>query len=563
MVITRSIKACLAIGLVQGVLLWLARSITENGIKFALVTAVLVGGINLLLLGDNVRQRGTGWLVLGLTAVMSAISAWVFWEGGEQWRSSSWLTGSWTCFAVVITYICTAFILSWPTREGRYPRYEDLFRHAWDTVFIVLLGLLLNGVFWALILLWGSLFKMLGIVALNKVFSTDGFIYISTAMVFALGLKMGRDNDRVIGLLRGILLTLCRFLLPLGALIALVFTFALPFTGLEPIWDTGYSTPIMVCLVAVNLFLLNGVVQDGEHEIGYPTWLLRMIDLCLLCLPVLVVLAGYSTWLRIEQYGLTPSRLLAMLLVAVMLVHSLAAAWAVVLPQRQWLWRLRVSNPVIALLSVLLLLAIHTPWFSPLQFSAQNQVNRVLSGKSSVETFDADTLRYRLGPPGKQAFEALRAQVEQGQVLSASARYVLLKRLKDADMGNGVRAPNDRVLEWIGPEVEGSEQFGEPGIGGQPCWAPGCVLWAVDLNQDGQMEVLQLPKQKWSDPLYFFTRDAQGRWKRAGTYEGGDSPLEMIEQIREGQVKVVKPRYQALQIGSTELNPKLDREPQP
>ena len=563
MVITRSIKACLAIGLVQGVLLWLARSITENGIKFALVTAVLVGGINLLLLGDNVRQRGTGWLVLGLTAVMSAISAWVFWEGGEQWRSSSWLTGSWTCFAVVITYICTAFILSWPTREGRYPRYEDLFRHAWDTVFIVLLGLLLNGVFWALILLWGSLFKMLGIVALNKVFSTDGFIYISTAMVFALGLKMGRDNDRVIGLLRGILLTLCRFLLPLGALIALVFTFALPFTGLEPIWDTGYSTPIMVCLVAVNLFLLNGVVQDGEHEIGYPTWLLRMIDLCLLCLPVLVVLAGYSTWLRIEQYGLTPSRLLAMLLVAVMLVHSLAAAWAVVLPQRQWLWRLRVSNPVIALLSVLLLLAIHTPWFSPLQFSAQNQVNRVLSGKSSVETFDADTLRYRLGPPGKQAFEALRAQVEQGQVLSASARDVLLKRLKDADMGNGVRAPNDRVLEWIGPEVEGREQFGEPGIGGQPCWAPGCVLWAVDLNQDGQMEVLQLPKQKWSDPLYFFTRDAQGRWKRAGTYEGGDSPLEMIEQIREGQVKVVKPRYQALQIGSTELNPKLDREPQP
>ena len=563
MVITRSIKACLAIGLVQGVLLWLARSITENGIKFALVTAVLVGGINLLLLGDNVRQRGTGWLVLGLTAVMSAISAWVFWEGGEQWRSSSWLTGSWTCFAVVITYICTAFILSWPTREGRYPRYEDLFRHAWDTVFIVLLGLLLNGVFWALILLWGSLFKMLGIVALNKVFSTDGFIYISTAMVFALGLKMGRDNDRVIGLLRGILLTLCRFLLPLGALIALVFTFALPFTGLEPIWDTGYSTPIMVCLVAVNLFLLNGVVQDGEHEIGYPTWLLRMIDLCLLCLPVLVVLAGYSTWLRIEQYGLTPSRLLAMLLVAVMLVHSLAAAWAVVLPQRQWLWRLRVSNPVIALLSVLLLLAIHTPWFSPLQFSAQNQVSRVLSGKSSVETFDADTLRYRLGPPGKQAFEALRAQVEQGQVLSASARDVLLKRLKDADMGNGVRAPNDRVLEWIGPEVEGSEQFGEPGIGGQPCWAPGCVLWAVDLNQDGQMEVLQLPKQKWSDPLYFFTRDAQGRWKRAGTYEGGDSPLEMIEQIREGQVKVVKPRYQALQIGSTELNPKLDREPQP
>lgn len=517
----------------------------------------------MLLLGDNVRQRGTGWLVLGLTGVMSAISAWVFWEGGEQWRSSSWLTGSWTCFGVVIAYICTAFILSWPTREGRFPRYEDLFRHAWDTVFIVLLGLLLNAVFWALILLWGGLFKMLGIVALNTLFSTDGFIYISSAMVFALGLKMGRDNDRVIGLLRGILLTLCRFLLPLGVLIALVFTFALPFTGLGPIWDTGYSTPIMVCLVAVILFLLNGVVQDGEHEIGYPKWLLRMVDLCLLCLPVLVVLAGYSTWLRIEQYGLTPTRLLAMLLVVVMVLHSLAAAWAVVLPQHQWLARLRVSNPLIALLSVLLLLAIHTPWFSPLQFSAQNQVNRVLSGKASVDTFDADTLRYRLGPPGKQAFEALLAQVEQGQVLSAPQRDVLLKRLKEADMGDRVSGPNERMLEWIGPKVEGSEQFADRGIGGQPCWAPGCALWAVDLNNDGQMEVLQLPKQKWSGPVYFFARDAQGQWKRAGTYEESDNSPELIEAIRQGKVKVVKPRYQSLQIGTTELSPKLDREPQP
>ena len=105
-------------------------------------------------------------------------------------------------FAVVITYICTVFILSWPAREGRYPRYEDLFRHAWDTVFIVLLGLLLNAVFWALLWLWGGLFKMLGIVALNKLFSTDGFICISSAMVFALGVHMGREKERVIGLLR-------------------------------------------------------------------------------------------------------------------------------------------------------------------------------------------------------------------------------------------------------------------------------------------------------------------------------------------------------------------------
>ena len=552
--LNRSAKTSLSIGLAQGLLLWLASVIAEPGMKFALVTAVLVGGINLLLLGDNIRRRGTGWLVLGLTVVMTAISGWVFWEGDDTGRPGNWLPGSWTCFAVVITYICTAFILSWPTREGRVPRNEDLFRHAWDTVFIVLLGLLLNAVFWALLLLWGSLFKMLGIVALNKLFSADGFIYVASAMVFALGVNMGRDNDRVIGLLRGILLTLCRVLLPLSALIVIVFTFALPFTGLAPIWATGYSTTIMLCLVAANLFLLNGVFQDGAQNSGYPVWLLRMVDLCLLCLPVLVGLAGYSTWLRIEQYGLTPSRLLAMLLVGVMFAHSLAAVWAVIVPKGQWLGRLRVSNPAIALMTVLVLLVIHTPWLSPLQFSAQNQVQRLIEGKTPVERFDAETLRNRLGAPGRQAYEALLAQVEQGLVLTPEARQVLLKRLKEAETGTG--HSSERVIEWIGPKVEGSEQFDTPQIGGNACRGGGCVLWAVDLDQDGQDEVLRVSQSDRYDAPEFFKRDAQGSWQLVGRYEGVENAQALIEKIRQGDVKVVKPRYQSLQVEGVILDPR-------
>ena len=555
----RSVMTYLAIGLVQGLLLWLATSMGDPGAWYGLITAVLVGGVNLLLLGENIRHRGTAWLVVGLTVVMTAISAWVFWDGDEYWRPGSWLAGSWSFFAVVITYICTVFILSWPTRERRYPRYEDLFRHAWDTVFIVLLGLLLNAVFWALLWLWGGLFKMLGIVALNKLFSTEGFICISSAMVFALGVHMGREKERVIGLLRGIVLTLCRFLLPLSALIVIVFTFALPFTGLEPIWDTGYSTPIMLWLVAVNLFLLNGVFQDGTQGSGYPTWLVRVVDLCLLCLPVLVVLAGYSTWLRIEQYGLTPSRILAMVLVLVIFIHSVAALLAVFVSRSIWLGSLRVSNPVIALLCVVLLLAMHTPWFSPLKMSANNQVQRLLSGRTAVDNFDADTLRNRLGSEGKQAYDALLEQVEQGLVLAEPGRQVLLKRLKEVSAGNGPTG-SERLLEWIGPKVEGSEQFYDKRFNGQLCLAPGCALWAVDLDQDGQPEVLQLPKNKWSEPLYFFKRDAQGNWQRVGTYAGGgESSLELIEQIRQGKVKVVTPRYQSLQIDGVELSPTLDK----
>ena len=214
---------------------------------------------------------------------------------------------------------------------------------------------------------------------------------------------------------------------------------------------------------------------------------------------------------------------------------------------------------MIALLCVVLLLAMHTPWFSPLKMSANNQVQRLLSGRTAVDNFDADTLRNRLGSEGKQAYDALLEQVEQGLVLAEPGRQVLLKRLKEVSAGNGPTG-SERLLEWIGPKVEGSEQFYDKRFNGQLCLAPGCALWAVDLDQDGQPEVLQLPKNKWSEPLYFFKRDAQGNWQRVGTYAGGgESSLELIEKIRQGKVKVVTPRYQSLQIDGVELSPTLDK----
>jgi len=63
--------------------------------------------------------------------------------------------------------------------------------------------------------------------------------------------------------------------------------------------------------------------------------------------------------------------------------------------------------------------------------------------------------------------------------------------------------------------------------------------------------------------LYFFKRDVQGKWQRAGMFEFDGNPQELIDQIREGNAKVVKPRYQSLQMGEVELSPQPDRSPTP
>ena len=82
------------------------------------------------------------------------------------------------------------------------------------------------------------------------------------------------------------------------------------------------------------------------------------------------------------------------------------------------------------------------------------------------------------------------------------------------------------------------------------------MLWAVDLDQDGRDEVLQVSKRTGYAVPEFFKRDAQGSWQRAGSYDSVENAQALIEKIRQGDVKVVKPRYQSLQVEDEILDPR-------
>jgi len=569
---THSLLAYLAIGLTQGLVFWWSTSgWASNHLShvalWALVSLVAVTGLELQLLGGRARERGAWLWALFLGVLCAAITSWVAWQslqeseaydGGDRILARSWAGG-----AVVLCYIFTAFILSWPTAEGRRLRYQDLFQHAWNNVFIILLGGLLTGVFWLLLLLWAGLFDMIGIGLFEHLFFTDGFAWISSMLVFALGVRMGRDNDRVIGLLRGILLALCRFLLPLSALIALLFSLSLPFVGLGPVWSTGHSTAILLCLVAVNLFFVNGVFQDGQRSADYPAWLRRLVDACLLCLPVLSGIAGYSIYLRIEQYGLTPWRFFGAVLVLVTFVHALAGLWAVFRQQPVWLGSLRASNPGIALLVCALVVMLHSPWLNPLELSARNQVQRLLSGQTAVEAFDAGHLRFQLGEPGRRVFTELQASLDSEQRFSAAQRDALREHLRIAETSENYSAAQEKTealkpqrFEWFGPTEEGAEAFLAEQTPEWDCREHGCVLWATDLDQDGRNEVLVLSKDSWSSSIPFFAR-AENGWRQAGSMTGSYDSLALIENIRAGKAQLIEPRYRSLQIEGQVLIPSM------
>ena len=561
----------LLIGLLQGIVFYYAdRLFTSSQVLLTGALAVaLVGGTLLQLLGEKARQWRALLPTLAFTLLVSGMTMWVFYRA-EHLLISRREVDAWCISLVLLSYICASFLVAWPVAKGQRWWYEDLFQQAWNSVFRVLYALILVGIFLLLLKLWSRLFLMLGIEFFELHFWSQTFMCFSVPLVFALGMYMGGRSEKVIGQMRGMLFGACGLLLPLIALISVLFTLTLPFTGLDRIWATGYSTPILLVLAGAQLFLLNGVFQEGGQPRPYPKWLMRFVEFSLLCLPILAALAFYSSWLRVEQYALSPQRFIALALALLCSLYGLAAVWAVVLRSPAWLSNLRITNPALALLFCVLLVLINTPVLNPIRLSVDDQVQRLLDGRTNAHAFDAHYLRFGLGKAGEEAYAQLQMDLDQERILDPESRRALRERMEDTSLSYEEQLAKERArapkpeLEWIGPKPKGSEQFvAISEIADSPCDS-GCVLWAVDLDEDGQSEVLVVPgagfRYEYKSPR-IYVLDEKGEWDDRGPLlwtqlpDGHVDTETLIRDIREGNISLVKPRYRQLQSSDMLLTP--------
>ncbi|WP_350238620.1 DUF4153 domain-containing protein [Pectobacterium colocasium] len=538
-----SLRFYLVVGLLQGLLFVTALEMKEGILQTLLIMMAAVGGISLQWLERTLFVKKTWLWVFILTSLMTAIGGWAFYDSGVDQLPDSWIVCS-----ILLVYICCTFIGCWATREGRWPSYEALCKHAWVNIFTVLLAWLLVLVVVLLLVLCGMLFKILGFPQVNRVFAHSRFYMLLFPVVFSIGIYIGMTKEAVVGLLRGILLSACRFLLPFSALITVVFTLTLPFSGLDPIWDTGRSTVILLCLMGVSLFLINCASQDDNEGRAYPAVLRGLVSASALCLPVLVVLAGYSSWLRIEQYGLTPARFQSIFVVAIAMLYSLAMVWAVIRRSGVWLGNLRTSNPLLAAATCVFMVLLHTPLLSPEAFSARNQVQRLLSGKTPIDKFDLWALRDELGMAGRQQFNWLAEELQHDRILDPVGRQALLDRLK----GKPAQIRPVQV-EWVGPQEDGVEGMLQKDNLGNRCRELACLLFAIDLTDDGHNEVLIFPKVGWSNGGKILVRDEKGQWQIAARIYAPIGTKHLIELVKDGKIEAVTPRFKTLRIGGKDM----------
>jgi len=561
-----------ALGFLQGLAYWLAYRFWPGEPRaragvVALLYFVTVAGLIVQFAWTGRNRLRLAVLSVALAALFAAVALWVWWQipgqnapfAGDDFRKWTWATG-----AAIALYILLPFIQIFQRSDRASFPYPELFQHSWNNVFIGLIAELFAGVFQLLIQLWTVLFTLIGVSLFADIFRTVPFSTLSYATVFGYGLAIGKENAHITNALRYITLAVFSVLMPLLAVIALLFLFTLPLTGLQSLWATKYASPLLLSLLGLTVLFINAVFQDGAGEVPYPTWVRRGVDTALLVMPIFCAITFFAIGLRINQYGLTPERFYVVLFAIIASVYALGYACATFPWGPTWLSLIGRLNVPLALFVALLAFLVHTPFADPLRWSAWHQFRRLADGKVNAAEFDYAALRFQLGRAGYAKLEELEKMATHPQAstirqnieaVRAAASYRDFKaRFSLAFRGEDLILLGS--LESVPPDLT---DFLQKDLAQN--WEGRCAtkckyaIFAINLDDDPVEEYAVI----FSDPerlqrIFGYDRGADGAWQRIGMFQEMParpmSPQDsLIEVLRHSQAEAVAAPYRDLKVG--------------
>lgn len=357
---------------------------------------------------------------------------------GLQMEPANAFPTSGIVLAWIVTMMLATFLtllwLQWfavgaPRGAGRdavseaFPDYRLLVAISWRGLQVPVLALAFTGLFAAVLMVWAGLFSVIGIDLFRELFRRDWFLFPMLGLAFGLGVLAFRRLAQRLGRIDALLRSLMVLLLPLALLIAVSFVLMLPFTGLQPLWDTGRGTLMLLWLLVLILAFVNGVHQDGRLPSPYPPWLDRALVPALAVLPVIALLAGWGLALRVNQYGLSVDRFWGLLVWALLAAWSLgyAVLAAVALwRRRDWALGLGSVNSLLGAALLVLMLLVNSPLLDPRKLALASQLARVQAGELALEELDFAWMHRSLGAPGQRALARLRAEHADDAALIAA-----------------------------------------------------------------------------------------------------------------------------------------------
>lgn len=371
--------------------------------RLALAIAIGTGAIGFGFVAQRLRLP---WAVVFSLVISAAAGLIVFWQGLPGGSPDFW---NWRLACLFLAIAIAAPLFQTIRDEGSFKLpYADLYGHALTNVVLWFAAWSFVAVVWLMSWLLAALFNLIKIDFLEKLLGKDWFVALLLGASFGAAVGLFRERDRILRLLQNVVTSVLSVLAPALGAGLLLFLIALPFTGLDALWEaTKSTTPILLSCVVGALILANAVIGTGEDDrAANPLLRFGAMALALVTFP-LAGIAGFATGLRIGQHGFTPDRLWALTFVIFATAFGVAYLVSLVRGRMDWAGQARTANVRLAIAIAAVALFLATPIVSFNAISAADQVARLTSGKVKPDKFDWAALRFDYGAPGEAALKRL------------------------------------------------------------------------------------------------------------------------------------------------------------
>lgn len=490
-------------------------------------------------------------LVSAVAVVPAALAVYV----GQQARPVGAFPVSELRFMSAVTLLAACFVIL-PYLQQRLARGTSgdgaLFCYAWRNGMVVALAEFLMVGVGLILALWGTLFSAIGIDFFQELFRQDWFLVPVLAGFFGLGIHASRRQAGVVDDLVRLFEGLAHLLLPLATSAMALFLAALPFTGLELLWETGAGTASLVWLNILILLFIN-LVYQGKRSHSYPVIVHRLLYGGIALLPMIAALAGYGLYLRVAQYGWTVSRCWAMAIIVTLALCSCLYSWSILRRRDSWPQGLGRANALAGWLVLALALLTNSPLLDFRKVAVNSQAARLEAG----EDLDVRYLGTRLARPGYLALQSLAEEYRETDPQLVQRIREQVAQTQETTAEQQPADPWDKMRYWPAPfEVP-------PGVrqaiddGRQLASYPGeFTLLRLDLNQDQAPEYVLIAHHSTGRNLHgwCYSRDGGG-WREylvEPRRRDAGKPFDLAQALQEGAESVAPP-FQDLKIGDQVL----------
>lgn len=421
--------------------------------------------------------------------------------------------------------------------------YARLHSHAWTDAVIGAASLAFVGITFLLTVLIGQMFKLIGINLIFDLLEGEWFGWMLAGAAFGGAVGLLRERDRLVATLQRLVMIVLAVLAPVLAVALVLFLLSLAGTGLQKLWDSGFSTAaVMMGAAAFAVLLANAVIGNGSDDRATNPALRWAAPVLAVAVLPLAGIAFYSMHLRVIQYGWTPERIWGVIAAMIALAYGFVGLWAVVKGRRDFDDWLRPLQLRLAIGLALLALFLALPILDFGAISTRDQLARLRDGATKVEKFDWAALAFDFGPSGRAALASLAKSPDKaragfaGWALKAKDRWTLHRdgdQMTARDAAFGARRIEEKVRVFPAGQPLPAELYALLDRRSFCRTAPCIVQWVGD----SRVAVVSHPAM-----LSYFAIDPKTKaW--SDYYEGSDPagekrPELTVDDVEKGAVEV-------------------------